>query len=458
MGMLEVATASGPRLETTIGELRSRYLSGETTPAQVCRRVLTDIADRGDDGVWISVADLDTVERRCAELAEIGVTDGLPLYGIPFGVKDSIDIGGWLTTLACPAYAYQATQTAPVVQRLVDAGAVLVGKTSLDQFATGLNGTRTPYPVPRSVYGQGLISGGSSSGSALAVALGEVPFTVATDTAGSGRVPPALNGIPGFKPSRGLISAVGLVPACRSLDCISLIAGSVTDLISVFDIVAAPDQRDPWSRSRPPCEPAEEEITIGLPDAASLSFFGDDGMAAAHDHVRAMVASAFATSAVDLSPFLAAGELLYQGPWVAERYVEFGDFLRDHSDDVVPVVGEIINGGARFSAADVFRAQYRLAELKAAADRTYESVDVVLVPTIGTTFTVEQVLADPVATNTVLGHYTHCGNLLDLCGIAVPAGSTADGRPVSAMLLAPALSDDALLRAARVLESVLRMH
>ena len=456
MVMAEVTTEVGPRLGPSIAELRARYRSGETTPADVCRQVLVDIAARGDDGVWISVADAETVGRRCAELAEIGVTDDLPLYGIPFGVKDSIDIAGWPTTLACPAYAYEATATAPVVSRLLDAGAVLIGKTNLDQFATGLNGTRTPYGIARSVYGQGIISGGSSSGSASAVALGEVPFTVATDTAGSGRVPPALNEILGYKPSRGLISAVGLVPACRSLDCISLIAGRTADLATVFDVVAAPDPRDPWSRTRMHPDPAP--ITIGLPDVTALSFFGDDAMATAHDHVRESVAATFAATTIDLEPFLAAGELLYQGPWVAERYVEFGDFLDEHADDMVPVVRDIIAGGARFTAVDVFRAQYRLAELKTVVARTFESVDLIMVPTIGTTYTVEQVLADPVNTNTVLGHYTHCGNLLDPCGIAVPAGTTSDGRPVSCMLLGPALRDDVLLRAAAVLEPVLARH
>ena len=189
---------------------------------------------------------------RAKELEQHGDRSSLPLYGIPFGVKDSIDVAGVATTLACPDYAYVPAATAPVVSRLIEAGAIFIGKTNLDQFATGLNGTRTPYPLPRSVFGGDMISGGSSSGSALAVATGEVPFTVATDTAGSGRVPPALNGIAGFKPSRGLISTVGLVPACRSLDCISLIAGTVPDLSTVFDLVAGIDERDPYTRAAAP--------------------------------------------------------------------------------------------------------------------------------------------------------------------------------------------------------------
>ena len=213
-------------------------------------------------------------------------------------------MAGWPTTLACPGYAYVAERTAPVVQRLLDAGAILIGKTNLDQFATGLNGTRTPHPIPRSVFGQDLISGGSSSGSALAVALGQVPFTVATDTAGSGRVPPALNGVLGFKPSRGLISTVGLVPACRSLDCISLIARTVGDLSYVFDIVAAPDDQDPWSRTRDRTTTELAALRVGLPDFAELEFFGDQAMAAAHVEARGRIGRAFTTVEVDLAPFL----------------------------------------------------------------------------------------------------------------------------------------------------------
>ena len=448
---VESSTRSGPCLGPSIAELAADYRSGVTTPVEVCRRVLATITERGADGVWISVADPQLVMDRCTELALVADPSSLALWGVPFGVKDSIDIAGWSTTLACPEYAYVATETAPAVQRLLDAGAVLVGKTNLDQFATGLNGTRTPYPIPRSVYGDGLVSGGSSSGSAVAVALGEVPFTLATDTAGSGRVPTALNGILGYKPSRGLISAVGLVPACRSLDCLSLVAGTVADLQCVLDVVAVPDDRDPWSRSRVRRTEAASELVIGLPALGDLEFFGDEAMADGHRLAREQLSAVLDTRTVALQPFLDAGQLLYQGPWVAERTVEFGDFLRDHPDAVLPVVAEIINGGRRFSATDVFRAQYRLAELKAVVGRLFDEVDAVVVPTVGTTFTVEEVLADPIATNTVLGHYTHCGNLLDLCAAAVPAGLTTDGRPVSCMVLGPALGDDVVLTIAGAL-------
>jgi allophanate hydrolase len=255
---------------------------------------------------------------RAAELEAHPSLQSLPLYGIPFALKDSIDVAGWETTLACPGYAYRATQTAPSVQRLLDAGAILIGKTNLDQFATGLNGTRTPYPIPRSVFGNDLISGGSSSGSARAVALGEVPFAVATDTAGSGRVPAALNAIFGFKPSRGLISAVGLVPACRSLDCVSLMGATVHDLRTVFDVIAAPDADDPWSRSRRHLVIDLATVRVGLPRPAELEFFGDTDMAAAHSAIWSAIESSFVVVSTTLDPFLQAGELLYAGPLVAE--------------------------------------------------------------------------------------------------------------------------------------------
>ncbi len=453
--VVEPASTSGPATVPLTGPvagpglagLAQDYAQGTRTPTEVVEEVSTRIAARGADGTWISVAGEDALRRRAAEL-EGRDPATLPLYGIPFGVKDSLDIAGWPTTLACPAYAYVAEHTAPAVQRLLDAGAILVGKTNLDQFATGLNGTRTPYPIPRSVYGGELISGGSSSGSALAVATGEVPFTVATDTAGSGRVPPALNGVVGYKPSRGLISTVGLVPACRSLDCVSLIAGRVGDLGPVLDVVAGVDSRDPWSRERRRQPVDLDTVRIGLPVESELDFFGDEAMAAAHRASREGIARRFGVVVPPLAPFLRAGELLYAGPWVAERLLEFGDFLDTHPGAALPVIETIIRGGARFSATDVFRAQYRLAELKAEVARLFTTMDVLVLPTIGTTFTLEQVLAEPIATNTTLGHYTHFGNLLDLCAAAVPAGTTADGRPASLMVLGPALSDDVVLAVA----------
>ncbi|MBH0776551.1 allophanate hydrolase [Nocardia bovistercoris] len=432
----------------TVAEILASHESGSGAPTSTAARVADAIAARGADGTWITPVPRERLIAAAAEIERRPGARTLPLYGVPFGVKDSIDVAGWPTTLACPDYAYTATDTAPAVRRLLDAGALFVGKTNLDQFATGLNGTRTPYPVPRSVFGGDLISGGSSSGSALAVALGQVPFCVATDTAGSGRVPAALNGIVGWKPSRGLISTVGLVPACRSLDCLTLMASRIEDLDRVFEVIAAPDPDDPWSRARGPRYDGAR-LRIGLPPESDLEFFGDEVYRRAHLAIRARLGGVGADRVpVSLRPFLDAGELLYQGPWVAERLVEFGDFLAERPDSILPVIREILTGGYRFDAVAVFRAQQRLQELRAIVARVWSEVDVVVVPTIGTTFTVDQVLADPIATNTVLGHYTHFGNLLDLTAVAVPMGVAADGRPVSAMVFGPALADDTVLAAA----------
>ncbi len=444
--------AHGPSIGPSVAEILASHAAGTGSPAKTATRVADAIAARGDDGTWLSTVRREDLLAAAAEVESRPGARTLPLYGVPFGVKDSIDVEGVATTLSCPDYSYVATSTAPAVQKLVDAGALYVGKTNLDQFATGLNGTRTPYTVPRSVFGGDMISGGSSSGSALAVALGQVPFAVATDTAGSGRVPAALNGVIGFKPSRGLISTVGLVPACRSLDCLSVMAGSIDDVDRVLDVMIGRDADDAWSRDRGPRH-AGGPIRVGLPPVTDLEFFGDDAMKTAHLGFRENLTRHATVVEVSLAPFLAAGELLYQGPWVAERLVEFGDFLDAHPESIHPVVREIFYSGEKYTAVDAFAALQRLQELKAEVARLWADVDVLIVPTIGTTFTVDEVLARPVDCNTILGHYTHFGNLLDLLGVAVPLGITADGRPYSAMLLGAALTDDTVLQlAAQILD------
>ena len=444
--------AHGPSIGPSVAEILDSHAAGTGSPTKTALRVADAIAARGDDGTWLSTVPRDELLAAAAAIENRPGARTLPLYGVPFGVKDSIDVEGVPTTLSCPDYAYVPSVTAPAVRRLLDAGALYVGKTNLDQFATGLNGTRTPYTVPRSVYGGEMISGGSSSGSALAVALGQVPFAVATDTAGSGRVPAALNGVVGFKPSRGLISTVGLVPACKSLDCISVMAGCIDDVDRVFDVMAGRDDDDAWSRDGGP-RYAGTPIRVGLPPVGELEFFGDAALREAHLGFREHLARQVDIVDVSLEPFLAAGALLYQGPWVAERLVEFGDFLDERPESIHPVVRDILRSGQKYTAVDAFAALQRLQELKARVDRLWQHMDVLVVPTIGTTFTVDEVLARPIDCNTVLGHYTHFGNLLDLLGVAVPVGVAADGRPFSAMLLGAALSDDIVLQlAAQILD------
>jgi allophanate hydrolase len=437
------AASTEPQSSASVSELLAALREGLTTPTELVEAVADRISARGDDGIWITAVDRARLRERAAALEGDPAARHLPLYGIPFAVKDSLDVAGLPTTCACPDYSYDAEVTAPVITRLLAAGAVLVGKTNLDQFATGLNGTRSPYGIPANVHGGDLAPGGSSSGSALAVATGQVPFAVATDTAGSGRVPAALNGILGFKPSRGLLSTVGLVPACRSLDCVSIMATTVGDVRQVFDVAAGVDDGDPWTRSRQ--HRSVRRPRIGLPPAADLDFLGDEPMRRAHAAARTGLTGVGDVRSVPVEPFLAAGDLLYQGPWVAERLVEFDDFLTRSPNSVHPVVAAVLESGRRWTAVDAFRAAYRLQELRAEVGRLFETVDVVVLPTIATTFTVGEVLADPIATNTALGLYTHCGNLLDLCAVAVPAGYTDDGRPCSLMVLGPALADDVVL-------------
>src|SRR4051794_23795426 len=347
--------ARGPAIGPSVAEILASHAGGTGSPSKTAARVADAMAVRGDDGTWLSTVPREQLLAAAAEIEKRPGARTLPLYGVPFGVKDSIDVEGVPTTLSCPDYAYVPSTTAPVVRRLLDAGALYVGKTNLDQFATGLNGTRTPYTVPRSVFGGDMISGGSSSGSALAVALGQVPFAVATDTAGSGRVPAALNGVIGFKPSRGLISTVGLVPACKSLDCITMMAGSIDDVDRVLDVMAGRDDDDAWSRDRGP-RYGGSPIRVGLPPVEELEFFGDDEIKRAHLAFRERLASQATIVEVSLAPFFAAGELLYQGPWVAERLVVFGDFLAAQPDSIFPVGRRNLDNGQKQTAHHGFAA------------------------------------------------------------------------------------------------------
>ncbi|MGW4944778.1 allophanate hydrolase [Actinoplanes sp. NPDC004185] len=396
--------------------------------------VFRRIRERSDDGVWISAVDEADLRARAAT-----VPAGLPLSGLTFAVKDNIDVAGLETTAACPEFAYRPRETAPVVQRLLDAGALLVGKTNLDQFATGLTGARSPYGTPESVFGGGLISGGSSSGSAVAVAAGLVDFALGTDTAGSGRVPAALNGIVGIKPTRGLLSTLGVVPACRSLDCVSIFAPDVSRAVAVLRVARGLSAGDPWGRtgSRPLRDPADLRVAT----ASSLDFFGDAGQEKAF---AAGLGRFTDVREIGIAPLLEAGDLLYRGPWVAERLADLGDFLDAHPDAVLPVTRQVLESGRRFTAADAWRGVHRLRELQAWTERLWDTVDVLVLPTVGTTYTHAEIAADPIGRNLDLGRYTQFANLLDLAAVTVPNGFTADGRPASLTLFGPAFSDETL--------------
>jgi len=426
---------------------RTPGLGDRLRPHDVVDGVLARLAARGDDAAWISLAEPAALRARADELATM--SPDLPLYAVPCAVKDNIDVAGFPTTAACPAFAYTPDRHAGSVARLLAAGAIVVGKTNLDQFATGLNGTRSPYGAPESVFGGDLISGGSSSGSAVVVASGLVTFALGTDTAGSGRVPAAMNGIVGLKPTRGLVGTSGVLPACRSLDCVSMFARDVADAAAVLDVLAGPDPDDPWSRAgRPHSVPTQPRLAL----ADGLDFAGDTTMAAAFTKIAHQAATrAASTVHVPILPFTEAGDLLYTGPWVAERLAGLEPFLATHADGVLPVTRAVIERGRDFTAVDAFRARHRLQELHAEANRAWFDADVLLLPTVPTTFTRAQLAEEPVARNLVLGRYTQFANLLDLAALAVPAGFTADGRPVGVTLLGPAFSEARLFAAAHQL-------
>jgi allophanate hydrolase len=394
------------------------------------------LARRAAEGVWISSFGADDLHARADR-----IDPRLPLAGQTFAVKDNIDVAGLPTTAACPDFAYAPERHAPVVQRLVDAGAIVIGKTNLDQFATGLTGARSPYGSPESVFGGGLISGGSSSGSAVAVADGSVSFALGTDTAGSGRVPAALNGIVGVKPTRGLLSTLGVVPACRSLDCVSIFARDAPSADRILRVARGRVPHDAWGREGD--RPLVAEPRIGI--AEGLDFFGDAGQEKAYARFGG------GTTTVDIAPLLEAGDLLYRGPWVAERLADLGDFLAAHPESVLPVTRRVLETGMGFTAADAFRAQHRLQELRAVADRMWDRIDVLVLPTIGTTYTHAEIAEDPIGRNLDLGRYTQFANLLDMSAVTVPNGFTEDGRPASLTLFGPAFSDATLALAARSL-------
>jgi allophanate hydrolase len=419
----------------------------------MAREVLRRAAAAGDDHVWISRVAEPAVMARAAMLAglDADARRHLPLYGIPFAVKDNIDVAGMETTAACPAFAYKAERNATCVERLIDAGAILIGKTNLDQFATGLVGVRSPYGVPRNPVAPDYVPGGSSSGSAVAVSSGLVSFALGTDTAGSGRVPAGFTNIVGLKPTRGLISATGVVPACRTLDCVSIFALTADDALAVLRVAAAPDPADPYSRrgeigvaAKPPA------FRFALPRAPQREFFGDEAARAEYEAgIERLVAMGGTPVEIDYAPFLATAKLLYEGPWLAERLYAVQDLLSRQPEALHPVTRKIIAGGDGYSGLDAFRGLYKLAELRAATRPVWDVADILYVPTTGTIYTVAEVEADPIRLNANLGFYTNFVNFLDLSAIAVPsgtrpAGGPKAGTPIGVTFIAPTLREGLL--------------
>lgn len=407
------------------------------------------------DVAWISMATAAQLQAQVQQLKALEQSvgrDQLPLYGIPFAAKDNIDVAGFTTTAACPAFAYEATQDAVAVQRLKQAGAVVLGKTNLDQFATGLVGVRSPYGAVPNTFDPTLVSGGSSSGSASVVARGLVPFALSTDTAGSGRVPAGFNQIVGLKPTPGAVSGTGLVPACRTLDCIGILALNVADSALALSIMEGPDAQDAYSQARPaiPKHLPLAQLRVAIPDKRQLSADYEAAFAQFADRLQPQVAT-LQTLAFDT--LFEVAKLLYYGPWVAERVVGARSMYEQQPEALLPVIRQVLDVHQRFNAADTFAAQYQLRALQQEAEKIWQTCDVLCVPTAPRHPSMADVQAEPVAANSELGTYTNFVNLLGWSAIAIPAAQLPSGLPFGITLIAPGWREPDLVRWAQPLEA-----
>lgn len=427
----------------TIKDVKAAYEAG-TSPVEMMRTVWQRIEEWNDPAMFIHLPAWAEMEQMAEGIESIDKDS--PLWGVPFVVKDNIDVKGWPTTAGCPDFAYTPDEDATVVRLLREAGAIPIGKANLDQFATGLVGTRSPYGVAGNAIAPDWLPGGSSSGSASSVAAGIAVFSLGTDTAGSGRVPAAFQELIGWKPTRGLVSTKGVVPACRSLDCVSVFAQSAEDAGMVMDTVAAFDPLDPWSRLTP--ESALSGKKVGVP--LDLDFEDDpDTPAMFGGAVARMKELGYEAVPVDLTPFVEAAKLLYEGPWVAERWAAVGEFVGSKGESVHPVTRKILEGSQGWQAADLFKAQDQLKAFAREAETVWEEIDFLLLPTTPRLYEVKEVLEEPFGTNAVLGRYTNFMNLLDLCAVALPAGRARGGEvPWGVTLAAPAGNDRDLLTVA----------
>jgi allophanate hydrolase len=430
-----------------IETLRSAYASKDITPRSLLTSIRETIAAADNPKVWIHLLSDAELEPYLERLEGVDPTS-LPLYGIPFAIKDNIDLAGVPTTAACEAYSYVPEASSPVVEKLIQAGAIPLGKTNLDQFATGLVGVRSPYGVPRNPLAPQRVPGGSSSGSAVALSEQLVSFSLGTDTAGSGRVPAAFNKLWGVKPSKGRLSTTGLVPACRTLDCISIFALNADDSQTVLKVAEGFDDADAYSQPTADVAlPASKKI--GVPKPEQLLFFGDAGYEAAWaQSLKDLTAKGWEIETIDFEPFLKAARLLYEGPWVSERTTVLKDFLESNADDFYPATRSIIGGGLNHTACEAFAATYQLAALRRESEAVWEGLAAIVTPTAGGFPTLADLEADPIGPNSQLGYYTNFMNLLDLCAVATPAGETASGLPFGITWIAPRDTDKALIQIA----------
>ncbi|MZI93608.1 allophanate hydrolase [Vibrio sp. CAIM 722] len=432
-----------------------QLLEGYVSKSMGVRDVLVSCwqaAQQDTHNAWLSLLSEAQLERYIAHLESVE-PESLPLYGVPFAIKDNIDLVDLPTTAGCEAYRYQPQESAFVVAQLIAAGAVPLGKTNLDQFATGLVGTRSPWGAAKNSFNPDYVSGGSSSGSAVSVALGQVYFSLGTDTAGSGRVPAAFNNLYGLKGTRGALSCSGVVPACKSLDCVTIFARSAQDIEHVFPVACQFDEQDCYSRDvDSDVQPLESfaGLKIGVPTCDHLEFFGNDAYKKQFDlAVEKLTELGAEVVAFDLKPFVEAAKLLYQGPWVAERYAAIESFFKEHRKECLPVIETIIGGAEGLTAVDTFKAIYQLQAYQQQCDALMANVDLVMTPTAGSTYTIDAVNADPITLNSNIGYYTNFMNLLDYTAIAVPAGMTEQGLPFGVTLFTRAFTDTWLIGLAK---------
>ena len=433
-------------MNLNIKDLRAKYLSGETTIKEVISSIFEKIEQTKDYNIWIYTLNEEELKPYIKNLEDKNPKD-LPLYGIPFAIKDNIDLVGIPTTAACPQFSYMPKKSAFVVEKLIQAGAIPIGKTNLDQFATGLVGTRSPYGECKNSINKEYISGGSSSGSAVAVALEMASFSLGTDTAGSGRVPAAFNNLIGLKATKGALSTNGVVPACRSLDCVTLFAKEINSIKEVFEIVNVYDEEDIYSRIYEKVEFEEKtKFFFAIPKKEQLKFFGDkEAKKLFEEAVKKFESLGGKAFEIDYEPFNESANLLYSGPWVTERFIAIKDVITKTSQIVEPTVRKIISGGENINAINYFESEYILKENRKKAEKLFEEFEFMLTPTTGTIYKIEEVNNNPIELNTNLGYYTNYMNLLDLSAIALPAGFRENGLPFGVTVVAKNFEEQKLL-------------
>lgn len=436
-------------MNLNIKDLRAKYLNGETTVKEVVSSILKKIEQTRDYNIWIYTLNEEELSPYLKNL-ENKSPKNLPLYGIPFAIKDNIDLVGIPTTAACPEFSYIPKKSAFVVEKLIQAGAIPIGKTNLDQFATGLVGTRSPYGECKNSINKEYISGGSSSGSAVAVALEMASFSLGTDTAGSGRVPAAFNNLIGLKATKGVLSTSGVVPACRSLDCVTVFAKDLDSISQVFEIVNVYDEEDIYSRNYESVEKVEFEektkFSFAIPKKEQLKFFGDEEAKKLFEEaVKKFESLGGKAFEIDYEPFNESANLLYSGPWVVERFIAIKDVITKTPQIVEPTVRKIISGGKNINAINYFESEYILKKNRKKAEKLFEDLEFMLTPTTGTIYKIEEVNNNPIELNTNLGYYTNYMNLLDLSAIAVPAGFRANGLPFGVTVVTKNFEEQKLL-------------